>query len=75
MDYLASRGVNVINTRKIFCALSIDCSYKNEKGELLLTDKGHLSKVGAKLFGEELLKQVELIRQVVGDNYRQANYQ
>ena len=66
ISYLKSRGVMVINTRKIFCAISSDCDYKNSQGDLLLSDKNHLSKVGATRFGAELLKQETVLRSIVG---------
>jgi peptidoglycan/LPS O-acetylase OafA/YrhL len=66
--YLEYRGVHIINTRQIFCSIGLNCSYKDSYGELLLTDQSHLSRVGAKHFGEQLLKQDSLLKTIVDQN-------
>jgi hypothetical protein len=57
LDYLRSRSVQIINRRSVFCALADDCGYEIGDGDLLLVDQEHLSRTGARLFGERLLRE------------------
>ena len=65
-SYLRSRSVEVVNTRKVFCGITSDCSYRDADGKLLLVDQEHLSLVGAREFGKSLL-DVSVVAQAVGD--------
>lgn len=55
IDYLLTRGVNVINRKDVYCSLTKNCSFRDEDGTLLMVDFGHLSRVGAQRFGKALL--------------------
>ena len=55
-EYLKSRSVHIINTREIFCSLTADCSYKDSDGNFLMVDQEHLSRTGARKFGEKLVQ-------------------
>lgn len=66
MDLLTNRGVYVVNTREIFCSISKNCDYKIND-DILLIDPGHLSKYGAKYFGEMLFKNDRLFKSFVED--------
>jgi len=65
-DYLRSRGVHVVSTSSIFCNSLQDCGFLDEDGRLLMTDGHHLSKTGAKIFGERLLSKDPLFRSLTG---------
>ena len=64
MEYLESRGVHVVNTRKIFCSITSDCDYRDVNGALLLMDVDHLSPHGAARFGEQLIKTDRLFQMI-----------
>jgi peptidoglycan/LPS O-acetylase OafA/YrhL len=55
VDYLTDRGVTVVRTRELFCAMAADCGYADASGNLLLIDGHHLTRRGAELFGRALL--------------------
>ncbi len=52
---LVSRGVHVINTRQIFCAIAPKCNWQLDQ-ESLLVDQNHLSREGAQQFGRILIE-------------------
>ncbi|MCC6932015.1 MAG: acyltransferase [Deltaproteobacteria bacterium] len=60
VDYLRARNVRVINTRDIFCSMTINCGWADDSGALLSTDGNHLSRRGAELFGRGLVEKIEL---------------
>lgn len=52
---LVSRGVHVINTHEIFCAIAPQCDWQLDQKSLLM-HQNHLSKEGAQQFGRILIK-------------------
>jgi hypothetical protein len=44
-----------VSTRELFCAMTTDCGFLDENGNLLLIDGHHLTRRGAERFGRELL--------------------
>ena len=58
VKYLHSRGVTVVNRKDIFCSLTENCSYRTDSDDLLLVDKEHLSRLGARMFGNALMPKI-----------------
>ncbi|MBI1326747.1 MAG: acyltransferase family protein [Alphaproteobacteria bacterium] len=54
--YLTSRDITLINTGGIFCAATDHCKRVIQNGEPYLADSHHMSRIGAKAFGEVLFK-------------------
>lgn len=55
-EVLRESDVQIIDSRQLFCGLTADCGWRTANGELLTTDGHHLTRRGAELFGQELLK-------------------
>ena len=51
---LVSRGVHIINTREIFCAIAPKCDWQLDQKNLLV-HQNHLSREGAQQFGRILI--------------------
>lgn len=54
LQVLAGRGVHVVNTRDIFCAIAPQCDWQLNQRSLLM-HQNHLSKEGALQFGRVLI--------------------
>ncbi len=55
-------NVQIINTAQIFCAAWPECDFSNS-GKYPLTDYGHLSTYGARVFGKTLLSTTDVTGQ------------
>lgn len=65
VDYLTERGVHYINKKQLFCSITSTCDYRDTDRTLLMVDQDHLSREGARRFGEQLLKHDALFRSIV----------
>ena len=65
LEYLSENNVTIVNTRNLFCSMTSNCDFKDEKGNLLVIDGHHLSKLGAELFGKKLIESNILPLQIM----------